>query len=732
MESLLPLGVELSYGLDYAKHCWRNEFVWDSWVKQSHFLVLLTGFACSLPTSFAWADETDQVNPSSEASATQTYGPNYFTHFAPQTAADMVARLPGFEIRGGEGGARGFGQASLNILINGRRPSSKSSGANDILRRIPAANVTQIEIVDGATLDIPGLTGQVANIIAKTGELSGSWNWAARFEEGSRPQLADGGISFSAKRGRLEAVGGLNFGQYTFTEHGDETFFDGLGAIIQDREEKIGFVNQRPSASLNLSFNRDNGDIANLNLSGHIMTRDVTVQEVFENLTDESLSGTSVSENGTDSERFEISGDYSFDVPAMGTNGRLKLIALHRTDTTDLNNLFVYEDIGSGQTRYTYLLDDKATEYIARSEYTWKSGDTNDWSLAVEGAVNTLASEGEVIQDRESLQIEYVDIEEDRVQANLSRSWALNDRTNMQISTGAEYSVISGDVSSLVGPDYLPADTVDDEFSDSFFRPKGFANISFKLDEAWTFRAEVERSVGQLNFGTYVSGVNFASGTETSGGKIVPEQKWEGELELHHQNSSGLSGRAKVFYQNIQDPILQVLFDDDSQGPGNLDNHAHRYGIEGNLTWVLDDVLKGLWLSVDGILADSEIEDPITLQTRATNGQRLWEYDIEARWDIDGTPFAIEAEIEQGKRDASFRVDEWTSNTFIRPEFQASLIHKDLFGMQWTAKIQNILDFELRRERFIFDETLNGDLTQRELTRRQRGQRFSIEVTDTF
>ena len=80
---------------------------------------------------------------------TQTYTPDYFTQFAPQTAADMVARLPGFEIRGGEGGQRGFGQASLNILINGRRPSSKSSGANQILGRIPSIISIRITLLAG-------------------------------------------------------------------------------------------------------------------------------------------------------------------------------------------------------------------------------------------------------------------------------------------------------------------------------------------------------------------------------------------------------------------------------------------------------------------------------------------------------------------------------------------------------------------------------------------------------
>ena len=88
--------------------------------------------------------------------------------------------------------------------------------------------------------------------------------------------------------------------------------------------------------------------------------------------------------------------------------------------------------------------------------------------------------------------------------------------------------------------------------------------------------------------------------------------------------------------------------------------------------------------------------------------------------------------MEQGRFADIFRIDERTDNIFRRPEFEVSVIHKDFFGMQWTVTLQNILDFELRRERFIFDETRNGDLIQRELTRRQRGRRLSLEITDTF
>lgn len=653
----------------------------------------------------------------------QVYTPDYFTQFAPQTAADMVARLPGFEIRGNEGGARGFGEASLNILINGRRPSSKSSGANQILGRIPANNVTRIEIVDGASLDIPGLSGQVANIFAKTGELSGSWEYALRFEEGSQPQLGDGKVNFSGKRGNLELVGELNFGQFLFTEDGEETFFDGAGTVLQDREEKTGFNTQRPRANLNLTLERDNGHIANLNLSGTRQNTNITVFETFEDQTDPIFSGASEAINGSDRDSYEISGDYSLSAPLLGRNGQLKFIGLHRGVNFDFTSGFLFDDGDPGQSESVFLREDEEREFIGRAEYSWQTGETSDWTASIEGALNTLESTTELTVDGDTDPEDFVEVDETRIQGNLSRSWALNDKTNLQVSIGAEYSEID-----------VPTSTQD---ALSFFRPKGLFSASRKLDDSWTIRGQVERTVGQLDFGTFVSTVGLVDGTATQGNdQIFPEQSWEAELELEKQSPTGLSGRATLFYNLIEDPIEQIPFIDAdgtlNQGPGNLDTNATSYGVTANLTWVLDEVLSGLRLTAEGALENSSIEDVVTLDDRNISRGRLWEYSLEGRWDIQDTPFALEAEVEQSRQADRFRIDERIDEIFRRPEFEVSIIHKDLFGMQWTATLQNILDFELRRERFIFDETRNGGLIQRELVRRQRGARFSLEITDTF
>ena len=124
---------------------------------------------------------TANVADGTEKGRGTVYEPAYFAQFAPRNALDMVTRIPGFVITEQRGSARGLGQASQNVLINGERLSSKSDGARDQLQRIPASDVVRIEIVDGTVLDIPGLTGQVANVVVARSGSSGQFRYTAGF-----------------------------------------------------------------------------------------------------------------------------------------------------------------------------------------------------------------------------------------------------------------------------------------------------------------------------------------------------------------------------------------------------------------------------------------------------------------------------------------------------------------------------------------------------------------------
>jgi hypothetical protein len=115
------------------------------------------------------------------ADGARSYAPADFARFVPRNALDMLRQVPGFVIREAEQ-ERGLGQATGNVLINGQRISGKSNDVITELGRIPAENVVRIDIADGASLDIPGLSGQVANVVSPaSGGPSGQFAWEPDF-----------------------------------------------------------------------------------------------------------------------------------------------------------------------------------------------------------------------------------------------------------------------------------------------------------------------------------------------------------------------------------------------------------------------------------------------------------------------------------------------------------------------------------------------------------------------
>ena len=673
-----------------------------------HFISLAAAFAVLT---------TYSVAASQDSKVSTSYEPSYFSQFQPNTAQDMVSRVPGFTLQNDDGGERGFGQANLNILINGRRPSSKSSGADEILGRITADKVTRIDILDGASLDIPGLSGQVANIITSTGGLSGSWNYAARFEEGTEPQLTEGGVSISGSNtaGTIEYAASLNHGIFTFSEIGEEHFFDQNDVLFEDRLEDSDFELTRPSVDVNLTFTQANGNIANLNLSGGVENRNFQSVEDFVAVTPLGQTGQSLFRTGEDEYEYEIGGDYSF---SLG-DGNLKLIGLHSYEKSDFNTNFDINVFGEAPSRQDFNAFDEEREIIGRAEYSWKSAAAHDWQLSWEGAFNYLDSTTEFFLDDEIFDPENVRVEETRTEANLTHSRKVTDKLNLQASIGAEFSQIEVTTNTDPGSD--------------FFRPKGFLALSYDASPRYTWRTKIERSVGQLNFADFRVSRSLTDGTANTGNvDIVPTQSWNAEIEVERKDSKVISGTLTFFANFIEDPVDQILFPDGSEGPGNLDN-AWFYGVNGNATWLLDSYgLKGMRIEGSGSLQDSSIEDPITLTNRRQNRTVLWDYNLSLRHDIPQTSWAWGVDLEQSRQSPFFRRDEIRDINFDRFFTNYFITHKDILGMTVSLRLQNTPNATLDRERFIFDGDRNGNLLRREFVARTRGNRISLEISDTF
>ena len=81
---------------------------------------------------FVLAQAAAAVGAPADASGVISYPPAFFAAQNPNSALEMVGRLPGFSLDTGDS-VRGFEGAAGNVLLDGQRPSSKSDSLDVIL-----------------------------------------------------------------------------------------------------------------------------------------------------------------------------------------------------------------------------------------------------------------------------------------------------------------------------------------------------------------------------------------------------------------------------------------------------------------------------------------------------------------------------------------------------------------------------------------------------------------------
>jgi hypothetical protein len=161
-----------------------------------------------VPTPTETAPADPNAPPPAEAPATarqgtRSYAPADFARFSPCSALDMLNNVPGFSIDAGDTTRRGLGEATSNVLINGERFTGRSTDIFTELRRISAANVTRIDIADGSTFNISGLSGQVANIVTRARGIAGNFAYRPQIRARRTPaRLLNGEIAINGPLGR--------------------------------------------------------------------------------------------------------------------------------------------------------------------------------------------------------------------------------------------------------------------------------------------------------------------------------------------------------------------------------------------------------------------------------------------------------------------------------------------------------------------------------------------------
>ena len=673
------------------------------------------GMACAmLVAPLASTPSFAQAGASSDESVADTgaqlFTPADFARFAPRSALDMVEKLPDFTLIT-VSDDRGLGQASENILINGERIAGKTNDARTTLSRIAASAVERIELVDGATLGIPGLTGRVANVIVTSGRIEGQFRWDPQFRRNIEDQLYTGSVSANGRIGAtdftlsLSNANGLRRGGV-----GPEITTDAAGVLLLTRDERASFQVDQPRLAGSLRREWGDGSVLNLNLAGELYRFRARFAAVA-TPNDGTAPYDDLFLSRENEWNAEAGGDYAFD---LGT-GRLKLIVLQRLEHSPTRNSFTFLDRVPGAVRMGSQLARVADEgeSVLRAEYGWGSPG-REWQVAIEGAYNFLdvATQFGALRTDGSFALAPLPggdtfVDEWRGETTVTHGWRLGAGLTLQTTLGAEYSKIS----------QLGADG---GLSRSFIRPKGSAALAWVASPRLTVNASVERQVGQLSFFDFATFIDVQNDfVQAANIRLVPEQSWRAEAEAIR--SLGVAGSVTLggYHEWISDIVDRIPLSATAEGVGNLPS-ARRWGVIGRGTLLFDTLgWRGARLNGSAEFRKSRVPDPLNGVARRISGdlRRRWSADF--RHDIPGSDIAWGGSISEERFGPVFRLDQISDASLTRPITQLFVEHKDVAGLTVRVTLRNLNDTRDDLRRTVYVDRRDGpiDFSERQFRR---------------
>lgn len=665
------------------------------------------------------AQETTAPDTPAAAGDARTYVPADFERYAPRNALDMLEQVPGFVIREAVV-ERGLGQATGNVLLNGQRLSGKSNDVITQLSQVPADDVVRIEIVDGATLDIPGLSGQVANVVTDAEGLSGQWEWRPDFRSYyTDPQLTRTSASVSGSRGRLDYTLGFENGGNHSGAGGPTTLYNADGSVREFRDEEWTGEIDAPRLSTQLAWKGATGAVGNLNASW---------QKVFyDYVEDGTRTGPGLpdrirsvrSEQG--GHNYEVGGDYEF---GLG-KGRLKLIGLSQFDhTPTVDTVEVAYADGRPTEGFRFTRDGETTERIARAEYRWTAG--GDWQVSGEYAFNRLDSISALFQRAADGSYQPVPlpggtatVQEDRYELMGSYGRTLTPDLTLQVAAGAEDSTIE-----QAGGGGLRR---------SFRRPKGQVSLAWEASDALDVNMKLQRRVGQLDFYDFLASVDLADDQVNAGNPdLVPPQLWVLEVEAIRDLGDWGSTSVRGYAQRIDDIVDTVPIGATGESPGNIDS-ARVHGIEWKSTLRLEPIgWEGARLDTRLQVQRSSVRDPLTGEERPISNYLQELAEVSLRHDVPETDWAWGGNLSYVYAARDYRLTE-VGRMWEGPVWDSWFVeHKDVAGMTVRAGVTNLVGARSMWQRTVYVDRRDGPVDYYEDRDRRIGPIFQFTVSGKF
>jgi hypothetical protein len=581
--------------------------------------------------------------PVAAAEGVTAYPLSFFVAGNPSSAFDMIARVPGFTFEAGET-VRGFASAAGNVLIDGKRPTSKASTLEEALKRIPAESVVRIELIRGGA---PGIDMQgrsvLANVVRSTAAVTGS---SVVLQQKVFPDghiMPRGEFQITQRKGGLVWSAGLQ----AFSEidvgmgNGTQTRRDRTGAIYESGPVDIDSRSKGYQGTFEAELTRAD-DVIRLNaaLKRNLQGYDETLG-VLNNIgrlisTDKSIFDYRV-------DKAELGGDYTRTLPA---NLTLRVLGL-QTLTDERRDGF--SGIRGSNTVVTET--GKAGESILRATLSQTRSPTLTLEAGGEAAFNFLDAGSARVANgvTQVLPNANVRVEEKRAEGFAKASIRTGAKFSMELEARAEASKIS--------------QTGDTNSGKSFFFAKPRALLIYKATPSTEIRMRFEREVGQLNFKDFAASSALDAGTVNVGNAdLEPESSWVAETTFEKRFWG--RGAFVVTYTHgwISDAVDLIPINGAFDAPGNI-GKGERDALFASLTVPLQRFgVPGGLLRVFNTWRWSEVTDPVTLRTRRISAeptnffQFRFSQDLpryNAVWGLDGN---------MRMQDTSYRINEVRSN----------------------------------------------------------------------
>jgi outer membrane receptor protein involved in Fe transport len=568
--------------------------------------------AAGQPEAAAAVQPAPAPQPASQT-ATQgviSYPAEFFAAAQPNTAMDMIDRLPGFSFNGGDS-VRGFAGAAGNVLIDGQRPTAKNDSLGNILRRVPASQIERIDLIRGSApgIDMQGQT-VLANIVRKGGvQSTGVFAVAGNFIPDGREVYAMRIEGSRRNNGRL-LEGGLFMGGFVDDGAGD--------GVITRRDAAGRIVSQAP-------INTE-GDGQDTMLTGAYETPlaggkfkingQIHNQRFFY---DESLPGIGgVQRDNQEFTRGELGLRYD---RALSSTLSLESLLLQQLRDTTFSSL--YKEPGS---LTVYGNDRFNGESIGRAVVRWNKSSTLSLEVGVEGAYNWLDSETEYASNGTP-----VDLPAANVKVDEKRGEVFVNSTYKPWSTLTLESGLRMEASRLES-----SGDVDLQKTFNFLKPRAVATWS--PNALNQLRVRVERQVGQLNFNDFTASSALSTGVISTGNpNLEPEHAWvfEAAYERRFWGNGAIVFTARHF--EVTDAIDRApiftatsAFDSPANiGDGTKDELEARLTLPLQKLGVTGGLLKGKLT-----YRDSTVIDPTTGQERELSDYRPVEYEMNFTQDL--------------------------------------------------------------------------------------------------